>query len=1059
MFTCLNIRLCRKTPSSARDRAVFRLTKPVPSNAEGTEAGDIGFIVDAVGCSQAENKPLEARSSFPTEPRDESMNLKSMLAFSFVFVLLGFLNTRTIANDGKLLRGQKWQRFSLKDKKADFYVAPNGDDSWSGRLAAANRERSDGPFATMKRAQQAVRELKSKIYLPKRKPVEKRWIGSAHEHGSGRDILVLIRGGYYSLDKPILFTAVDGGERIETNLPSGAFEYHKLKDHYVTYAAYPGEIPVISGGKRIQHWIGNNEVWTAQITETKVQNLVANGKTLTLARSPNDGYFTPPRFSQSAQELFFRNDELHQWPEMENNRVIILLRWHTGINSFARIDEERQRAYLTKPQPGLIIVPPRYYVENVKALLDAPGEWFFDQESKELSLIVPKTISNPNDANIIAPTLDQLVSIQGTREKPVRNLRFYGLQFEGTVSKGRAIHYEYAHNCELVDSEVRCMGGAGVVLAKGCYQNRILSNKLESIERSAITISGDADPTNWMDIIRQNTVAHNSIDNCGGTNIIASNALHTTIAHNLITNTRGRYAISVGGWSNLEEAIDGGYRVEYNHLDHVQKDADDSGAIKTAGLTHDSVIRRNLIHDVKAGYFNDNVGFWFDNMSSGWIAEENIYYNLEQGEMKLCAANLVDNIYQNNFVIDPPENGPEDFILGEPEFYYRNMRIELFNKSFADEIQVGEILRVKTEVKNTGSTGILPVPLYLNRQVVQTKLFPVVHNNTREMEFELRLHRPGEHKIAVGTVPFQTISVVGKKIAVMFDELHISDLTAPEGETVFVTSVVSNLEDFDQTVTADLFLNNRVHTSKSIRIAKMNSKTVQFPIQPKAGKYALRIGNSRSKNLRVYSHLPIDLLQAEMKDYVSVTASPSRVEINQKENRYRIQAAGSDFFHAEDSYATVYLAEKIKGNFVATVKVKGFGNRTHEWFRAGLFARNDMTKSFDAAPGSKSSVLMFTTPGRAGIQWDEFANGCMHKANSQNLPEDISFPLWLKLQRHRNSFSGAISYDGETWINSKYTKEIPGLNVSIHLGLAAGSSDQIPYEVEFEGFQIIVEKK
>jgi len=61
-------RLCLKTPSSARERAVFRLAKPVPSNAKGTEAGDIGFIVDAAGCSQAENKPLEARSNFQTEP-------------------------------------------------------------------------------------------------------------------------------------------------------------------------------------------------------------------------------------------------------------------------------------------------------------------------------------------------------------------------------------------------------------------------------------------------------------------------------------------------------------------------------------------------------------------------------------------------------------------------------------------------------------------------------------------------------------------------------------------------------------------------------------------------------------------------------------------------------------------------------------------------------------------------------------------------------------------------------------------------------------------------------
>jgi len=46
-------RLFLKTPSSARELAVFRLAKLVPSYAEGTETGDIGFIVDAAGCSQA----------------------------------------------------------------------------------------------------------------------------------------------------------------------------------------------------------------------------------------------------------------------------------------------------------------------------------------------------------------------------------------------------------------------------------------------------------------------------------------------------------------------------------------------------------------------------------------------------------------------------------------------------------------------------------------------------------------------------------------------------------------------------------------------------------------------------------------------------------------------------------------------------------------------------------------------------------------------------------------------------------------------------------------------
>ena len=41
------------------------------------------------------------------------------------------------------------------------------------------------------------------------------------------------------------------------------------------------------------------------------------------------------------------------------------------------------------------------------------------------------------------------------------------------------------------------------------------------------------------------------------------------------------------------------------------------------------------------------------------LIEENIYYDLDQGEMKLCAANLVDNIYRNNFKIETPANSPE----------------------------------------------------------------------------------------------------------------------------------------------------------------------------------------------------------------------------------------------------------------------------------------------------------------------------------------------------------------------------------------------------------------
>ena len=40
---------------------------------------------------------------------------------------------------------------------ADFYVATDGNDAWSGTLASPNAEKSDGPFATLQRARDAVR--------------------------------------------------------------------------------------------------------------------------------------------------------------------------------------------------------------------------------------------------------------------------------------------------------------------------------------------------------------------------------------------------------------------------------------------------------------------------------------------------------------------------------------------------------------------------------------------------------------------------------------------------------------------------------------------------------------------------------------------------------------------------------------------------------------------------------------------------------------------------------------------------------------------------------------
>jgi len=99
-----------------------------------------------------------------------------------------------------------------------LYLFPAGNDTWSGTLAEPNRDGTDGPWATVRRAQQAVRERNAA--------------------GSTTAVTVLVREGVYPQREPLVFTPEDAGT------PDGP----------VTFAAYPGERPVISGGLPITGW-------------------------------------------------------------------------------------------------------------------------------------------------------------------------------------------------------------------------------------------------------------------------------------------------------------------------------------------------------------------------------------------------------------------------------------------------------------------------------------------------------------------------------------------------------------------------------------------------------------------------------------------------------------------------------------------------------------------------------------------------------------------------------------------------------------------------------------
>jgi len=121
------------------------------------------------------------------------------------------------ASDGRSVARQR--RTESRAPRQDgivYYVATNGNDRWSGRLPAPNRSRTDGPFASLIRARDAIRQLKS----------SGRWNGI---------VTVQIRGGTYYLSQPIAFTPQNSGQ----------------KGQPVIYMAYPSEKPVLCGGRGI----------------------------------------------------------------------------------------------------------------------------------------------------------------------------------------------------------------------------------------------------------------------------------------------------------------------------------------------------------------------------------------------------------------------------------------------------------------------------------------------------------------------------------------------------------------------------------------------------------------------------------------------------------------------------------------------------------------------------------------------------------------------------------------------------------------------------------------
>ena len=243
-----------------------------------------------------------------------------------------------------------------------FFVAPNGNDQWSGQRSSANSAKSDGPFATVAHALAAARASK----------------GQPSSAG-GESPIIFLRGGLYFLAEPLVLKPEDSG---------------------VTLAAYKNEQPVFSGGRPISDWqesnLGGKIVWTANVREARdgkwfFRELWVNGQRAVRARHPNHGYLKvaevmdpTPQWSQGQFRFRFHPGDLKAWKTVTDADVVVMNRWVESRLPVFVVDESRWIVSFQKKSVFALSADDLYYLEGALEALDGPGEWYLDRAAGRL---------------------------------------------------------------------------------------------------------------------------------------------------------------------------------------------------------------------------------------------------------------------------------------------------------------------------------------------------------------------------------------------------------------------------------------------------------------------------------------------------------------------------------------------------------------------------------------------------------------------------------------------------------------------------------------------------
>lgn len=334
------------------------------------------------------------------------------------------------------------------------------------------------------------------------------------------------------------------------------------------------------------------------------------------------------------------------------------------------------------------------YIENAYELLDEPGEWYLDSETGYV-FYKPREFENMASVEIVAPTLETLISLQGSVNVPVKNIEIHNLIFTSTTwlapnvygghidsqnnyfgnrsnLPNAAIEVYSGNNIVVENCIFSGLGGTGIKMVGAIKNSSIDKNKFSDIAGNAISVGipfGDYEsvinPSQDKYISREISISNNYIHHIG-TEYRSASAISTgfvencEILHNEIYDVP-YCGIHIGwGWGLYAAtgSLTKNMVVSNNFIHNVMNELTDGGAIYTLGATGGSDTSYNMVTNNYIGYQKGKFGaLYLDEGSTYWKFSNNaIDFNQSSlGDtwnawwLHLWALSVKNNIVENNY--------------------------------------------------------------------------------------------------------------------------------------------------------------------------------------------------------------------------------------------------------------------------------------------------------------------------------------------------------------------------------------------------------------------------